>query len=333
MAKIALECGLRYIRVDRSEWPLSSRVRSLRGGIAGDGGGDGAARRRVAGDRGSGPGGSGSRTKAQVRAVPSGAERDRGPRSSRRSRPRSECRRRAGRGRRRRSRPARAAGEHPVHRQHAGGDPDLLGGHRRHRRGRHRRVDEAEGDPEQQVAGEQQAVGAVGADLGQDERGRRTAQAIPTVIRRRAPKRPISRPENGEMKIIGTVIGRISRPLSDRPSGRARPGGTGAGRTSPPSRRRPGRRRRRWRRSRGRCGTGRSRRSAPPTRCSTSQKAVRARRPRPRRGRSTVAGAQACDLDQGEDDRGEPDAERRRGPASRSRGPPRGRSTPAPPRP
>ena len=37
---------------------------------------------------------------------------------------------------------------------------------------------------------------------------------MPTVIRRRAPKRPINRPENGEMKTIGTVIGRISRPLS-----------------------------------------------------------------------------------------------------------------------
>ena len=39
-------------------------------------------------------------------------------------------------------------------------------------------------------------------------------KSIPTVISRRAPKRPISRPEKGEMKIIGTVIGRISRPLA-----------------------------------------------------------------------------------------------------------------------
>ena len=37
---------------------------------------------------------------------------------------------------------------------------------------------------------------------------------MPTVIRRRAPKRAISRPDRGEMKTIGTVIGRISRPLS-----------------------------------------------------------------------------------------------------------------------
>ena len=40
-------------------------------------------------------------------------------------------------------------------------------------------------------------------------------QAIPAVISRRAPKRPISRPEKGEMKTIGAVIGRIIRPLSD----------------------------------------------------------------------------------------------------------------------
>jgi hypothetical protein len=37
---------------------------------------------------------------------------------------------------------------------------------------------------------------------------------MPAVISRRAPKRPINRPEKGEMKIIGTVIGRISRPAA-----------------------------------------------------------------------------------------------------------------------
>ena len=36
---------------------------------------------------------------------------------------------------------------------------------------------------------------------------------MPAVISRRAPKRPIRRPEKGEMKIIGTVTGRIIRPL------------------------------------------------------------------------------------------------------------------------
>ncbi len=38
-------------------------------------------------------------------------------------------------------------------------------------------------------------------------------QAIPAVISRRAPKRAIRRPEKGEMKTIGTVTGRIIRPL------------------------------------------------------------------------------------------------------------------------
>ena len=37
-------------------------------------------------------------------------------------------------------------------------------------------------------------------------------QAIPAVIRPRAPKRPISRPEKGETKTIGTVIGSTSKP-------------------------------------------------------------------------------------------------------------------------
>jgi hypothetical protein len=37
---------------------------------------------------------------------------------------------------------------------------------------------------------------------------------IPTVISLRAPKRAINRPEKGETKIIGTVTGRIRRPLS-----------------------------------------------------------------------------------------------------------------------
>ena len=36
---------------------------------------------------------------------------------------------------------------------------------------------------------------------------------MPTVISGRAPKRAISRPEKGEMKTIGAVIGRIIRPL------------------------------------------------------------------------------------------------------------------------
>jgi hypothetical protein len=42
----------------------------------------------------------------------------------------------------------------------------------------------------------------------------RTAQAIPAVIRTRAPKRSIRRPAIGEKKIIGIVTGRISSPLS-----------------------------------------------------------------------------------------------------------------------
>jgi hypothetical protein len=37
---------------------------------------------------------------------------------------------------------------------------------------------------------------------------------MPALIRRRAPKRPIRRPEKGERKIIGAVIGRISRPAA-----------------------------------------------------------------------------------------------------------------------
>ena len=37
---------------------------------------------------------------------------------------------------------------------------------------------------------------------------------MPAVIRRRAPKRAIRRPESGEMKTIGIVIGRIISPLS-----------------------------------------------------------------------------------------------------------------------
>ena len=39
-------------------------------------------------------------------------------------------------------------------------------------------------------------------------------QAMPAVISRRAPKRPIRRAESGEITTIGAVIGRIIRPLS-----------------------------------------------------------------------------------------------------------------------
>ena len=187
------------------------------------------------------------------------------------------------------------AREQPVHRQDAGGDPDLLARHRRHRRGRHRRVDEAERDPEEQVAGQQQRVGAGRVDLGEDQQpggadrpSRRSSARAGAEAWRSAGRR------SGEMKTIGTVIGRIIEAADAAASGRARPAGTGAGRTSPPSRRRPGRRRRRWRRSRGRCGRGRTRRSAPGP-------GARPARRRPARRAPTTASATTAAVAQASD--------------------------------
>ena len=84
----------------------------------------------------------------------------------------------------------------------------------RHRRGRHRRVDEAEGDPEQQVADEHAGRRSSRRRSGSGRTRPAVPNSIPAVISRRAPKRPISRPEKGEIRTIGAVIGRTSTPLS-----------------------------------------------------------------------------------------------------------------------
>ena len=151
--------------------------------------------------------------------------------------------------------------------------PDLLGRHRRHRRGRHRRVDEAERDPEGQVAGEQQARRSCRRRPGSGRAGRATPQAMPGGHQPPGAEAGDQPPREGRDEDHRHRDRQDQQPAERRPSGRARPAGTGAGRTSPPSRRRPGRRRRRWRRSRGRCGRARSRRSARATRCSIRQKA------------------------------------------------------------
>ena len=175
MAKTALECGVanpqwtgRDSRCQGIRSPkksltaqihgLDRRIGALKGGSGGGGcGAEGPSAGACRPPLGSGPGRSGSRTKAQVSAVPRAQSATRtqvepAMPAANELPPSSSAWKTA---------PLAASaivpGHHPVHRQHAGGDAHLLGRHRRHRRGRHRRVDEAERDAEEQVA--EQAAG------------------------------------------------------------------------------------------------------------------------------------------------------------------------------
>ncbi len=256
----------------------------------------------------------GSRTKAQVRTAPRRRSRPE-PSSSRRSRRRTSRRPRAGRGRRPRWRPAPQRRPHPPIASTPDAIPTFSARHRRHRRDRHRRVDEAERDPEQQVAGEQRARRSCRRPtrVGRAAPRRRTPCRPSSAAR--APKRAIRRPEKGEMKTIGAVIGRISSPLRiaewprtscrywgwkniTRPVGADEGEGSGAGAEVGPVAEQARTRRSDWapgarsarRRERGDAGEGE-------------------RDDQPR--------APFLRLDQGQDDRGQPGGERRPGRAGR----------------
>ena len=332
MAKTALECGLAESRVDRSGLALSSRSPRLKDGMrrwmlvvlrgcwrrrspatAGSG--------RALGVADEGPGEHGAE-RAEARP---------GPRSSRRSRRRSEW---PSPSRAWKTAPVAARATAPASTRSIASTPEAIPTfsprHRRHRRGRHRRVDEAERDPEQQVAGEQQARRSCRRSIRVRTSRPAVPQAMPAVISRRAPKRPISRPEKGEMKTIGTVIGRISSPLSDRrvaahvlqvlrleehhrPVGADQGEGGGAGaEVGPVAEQREV-----------------DDRVADPVLDRARRRRARAS-PTQRPRTATAAAAPGPRLDQRQDDRGQPDAERQQpgpvDPACRRRG----RSTRAP---